>query len=166
MIKKSIFGVFAAVALSGLLCACTPQQSELRLDSVKETAVIEGLVTYDIGAYKDASGNVITYGGKYEPASGVTVIARIAHSQYVSGSNTGNYTVEAQTNSEGRYQLSIPTGAKTITATVTVLPFRKLKGVVDNGNLTQKEALYSANSSQSSVSAKDIKVVNIQANGQ
>ena len=163
MFKKSIFGAISAIALLVLLGACTPQQSELRLDSVTQTGKIEGKVTYDVGVYKDDAGNIITYGGKFEPADGVTVIARIAHSQYVSGSNTGDYTVEATTDRDGRYELNIPTGAKTVSVKVSCLPFYKRKGYLKEGKIEYEVVLYNNSSSQNpSITAKEIKVVNLQ----
>ena len=121
MIKRIIIGVIAIASLCGVMCACQPEQSELKIDTVKETAKIVGKVLYNEVYDKDGNWN------SWQPASGVTVIAKINYTQYSDGAASGSYIVKATTNSEGKYTLIVPVGARNINATVSCLPFYQTK---------------------------------------
>ncbi len=142
MIKRTIIGVIAIASLCGLMCACQPEQSELKINSIKETAKIVGKVLYD--EVYDVDGNW----GSWQPASGVTVIARIDYGQYSSGSAAGVYTVKVTTNAEGKYTLEVPVGARTVSATVSCLPFYQTRYdmSIEGKRIPVKNCLYNQSS--------------------
>lgn len=156
--KKQFALLIAAIAF---LPGCA-KQSELTIESVKETATVTGKVTYDKGIVKNDD-DTWTY-TNYVAAEGVEVIARIPYSQYSSGN--GYYTVTAKTDRNGKYSIDIPVTSSGVNVYMDCLPFYAAKTVNDGGALVRVDnALYNNTSvSPSTVNIRplEIKTVNIQ----
>ena len=103
MKKQFVFLAAAAIALIG----CKPRQSELSLDSIRDTATITGHVTYTIGQQSDSTG----YTTELQiPAEGKTVYLDIPYASYSSGAS-GVKTFSGVVDNAGNYTLSIPVPA-------------------------------------------------------
>ena len=103
MKKQFVFLAAAAIALIG----CKPRQSELSLDSIRDTATITGHVTYTIGQQSDSTGYVTEL---QIPAEGKTVYLDIPYASYSSGAS-GVKTFSGVVDNAGNYTLSIPVPA-------------------------------------------------------
>ena len=103
MKKQFVFLAAAAIALIG----CKPQQSELSLDSIRDTATISGHVTYTIGQQSDSTGYVTEL---QIPASGKTVYLDIPYASYSAGAS-GVKTFSGVVDEQGNYSLAIPVPA-------------------------------------------------------
>ena len=103
MKKQFVFLAAAAIALIG----CKPQQSELSLDSIRDTATISGHVTYTIGQQSDSTGYVTEL---QIPASGKTVYLDIPYASYSAGAS-GVKTFSGVVDEQGNYTLAIPVPA-------------------------------------------------------
>ena len=103
MKKQFVFLAAAAIAL----IACKPQQSELSLDSIRDTATITGHLTYTIGQQSDSTGYITEL---QIPAEGKTVYLDIPYASYSSGAS-GVKTFSGVVDSAGCYTLAIPVPA-------------------------------------------------------
>ena len=103
MKKQFVFLAAAAIAL----IACKPQQSELSLESIRDTATITGHLTYTIGQQSDSTGYITEL---QIPAEGKTVYLDIPYASYSSGAS-GVKTFSGVVDSAGNYTLSIPVPA-------------------------------------------------------
>ena len=140
--RKDIYLI--ALALCASVCACQPEQSELKISSIKEKATIVGTVEYDEGYSSDGS-----IAKTWVPASNVTVIAKISYSQYLDRTSSGFYSVKATTGADGKYSLEVPVGERSLAVNVSCLPFNKNKyawDYVDGKRITIGNALYNQSS--------------------
>lgn len=162
MIKNHLFRAAVALAACAVFFSCTPEQSKLTVDTFSQKATIVGKATYDRGI-KWNSGVIDSY-NDWQPAAGVTVLARIAYSAIGGDSAKGNYEIEAKTDANGKYILDIPVGTSQIGVTVSARPFYQRKSVLDNEGKEAfvNEALYNVSSSSTIyVQSGDIKTYNI-----
>ena len=162
MIKNNFIRAAVAFAVCAVFFSCTPEQSKLTVDTFSQKATIVGKVTYDRGI-KWNSGVIDSY-SDWQPAAGVTVLARIAYSEIGGSSAKGNYEIETKTDSNGKYTLEIPIGTSQISVTVSARPFYQRKSVLDNEGKEAfvNEALYNLSSSSTiNVQSGDVKTYNI-----
>lgn len=100
MKKQFVFFAAAAIALIG----CKPQQSELSLENIRDTATIHGHLTYSIGQESDSTGYTTEL---QRPATGKTVYLDIPYASYSTGA-TGTKTFSTVVDSAGNYTLAVP----------------------------------------------------------
>lgn len=118
--------LFLGTALAAVLCLWTgcreEEQSEFNLDSLSETATVEGFVYYSTG--------VDTLGTDYaieikKPAMGRKVFVEIGYDQFSAGANPndGCKIYEAVTDTAGYFTLQVPTKSAGINATLRLEEF-------------------------------------------
>lgn len=119
--------LFLGTALAAVLCLWTgcreEEQSEFNLDSLSETATVEGFVYYSTG--------VDTLGTDYaieikKPAMGRKVFVEIGYDQFSAGANPNNKgckIYEAVTDTAGYFTLQVPTKSAGINATLRLEEF-------------------------------------------
>ena len=128
----------SALLLTGIFSSCEKKQSELTLDDMKGVAKVTGTVKYNQGATVQSDGSVI-----YDmtvPAVGQTVIVSVPNSSYA-GDVSGNQTYTGTVNAQGVYEVSVPVGTKSVTATVSVLPFYAVKYVEIAGGVVALDSV-------------------------
>ncbi len=162
MLKNNFFGALALCAVFGFVFSCTPQQSELTVDNLKQEAQVVGKVTYDSG-YLWEGGMIVSY-SNWLPASDVEVIARIPYSNIGGSSAKGDYTVTTKTDANGKYSIKIPVGATGVNVSLSALPFYKDKHVLngEGKDATVSGALYNNSTNPGVyVQSGEIKTANI-----
>lgn len=136
--KKTFLFAMSALLLTGIFSSCEKKQSELTLDDMKGVAKVTGTVKYNQGATVQSDGSVI-----YDmtvPAVGQTVIVSVPNSSYA-GDVSGNQTYTGTVNAQGVYEVSVPVGTKSVTATVSVLPFYAVKYVEIAGGVVALDSV-------------------------
>lgn len=116
--------LFLGTALAAVLCLWTgcreEEQSEFNLDSLSETATVEGFVYYSTG--------VDTLGTDYaieikKPAMGRKVFVEIPYTQFSASARDGSKIYEAVTDTAGHFTLQVPTKSAGINATLRLEEF-------------------------------------------
>ena len=108
--KRKIFCGAAMLAVLALV-GCKKEQSQFTLDNIEQKATISGTVVYQSNLVGQASEEVAL--------SGVRVAAKVDYSQY-SDDAKGVKQFEVETDSAGQFSISIPTGSKSIKATLHI----------------------------------------------
>ncbi len=108
--KRKIFCGAAMLAVLALV-GCKKEQSQFTLDNIEQKATISGTVVYQSNLVGQASEEVAL--------SGVRVAAKVDYNQY-SDDAKGVKQFEVETDSAGQFSISIPTGSKSIKATLHI----------------------------------------------
>lgn len=145
-----------AMALAALT-SCKKEQSELNFSDIQGTATISGQVTYNDGHRKDKDGE--GYVSSAKPAASIPVIAKVDYSQY-SGSAVGIKVIEATTDADGKYNLTIPCGQKPVTVEVQPRGFTAPYYILSGSILSETKAFYEDPAKSVSVVMGDTKTEN------
>ncbi len=122
---KRKYGYFGLIVASlFLFFACEKEQSQLDIDSLKERAVVSGYIIYNAGV--DTTSNTDYVTDQWLPVEKQTIYVEIPYGD-LSATSTGNYVVEATTDSLGRYSVEVPTTFAGVSATVRMKEFSAFK---------------------------------------
>ncbi|MBR7068004.1 MAG: hypothetical protein IKI28_06775 [Bacteroidales bacterium] len=143
-----------AMALAAL-ASCSKEQSELNFSGIEGKATITGQVTYNDGHRKDGDGFV----SSTKPAANIPVIAKVDYDQY-SGAAVGTKIIEATTDAEGKYTLTIPCGQKAVNVKVQPRGFTAPYYILSGSNTSETKAFFEDAEKTVSVVMGDTKVQN------
>lgn len=143
-----------AMALAAL-ASCSKEQSELNFSGIEGKATITGQVTYNDGHRKDGEGFV----SSTKPAANIPVIAKVDYDQY-SGAAVGTKIIEATTDAEGKYTLTIPCGQKAVNVSVQPRGFTAPYYILLGSNTSETKAFFEDVEKTVSVVMGDTKVEN------
>lgn len=164
--KQFFFKLAAIGMMAGMLASCQKQeQSEANLGDLKGMANVAGKVTYNQGAVNQHGALISDY---MAPATGQIVVVKVANADYIAGSQ-GFQTYQDTVDNEGRYNVQVPVGSGTVSATVSVLPFFAEKNVegTDHQIVTIANALYNQVQSKTlSLSEFDVKTANFEVSSE
>ena len=118
-IKLFLTAALAVAVLAGTSCS-KPEQSQLSLDSIQQTATVQSMVFYSTGVDVDAQSDYTIENKK--PAIGRKVYLEVAYSEYTP-SASGTKIYETVTDSTGCFQLQVPTTSDGISATLRLEEF-------------------------------------------
>lgn len=109
MKKINLFATLLAV-LSFAFFACErPEQSEMDLSNLTDTATISGALVYDAGV--DTAGSADQYViNQFKPVANRTVFVEVPYSSYnFNGNQEGSKIFETTTDAQGNFSIEIPT---------------------------------------------------------
>lgn len=117
MKKFTLFAILLAV-ISVLFLGCEPQQSEMNLSNLTDTATISGALVYDAGV--DTTGSVEQYAvNQIKPVANRIIYVEIPYASYnLNAEQKGSKIYETVTDLDGNFTISIPTtslGLKNVT---------------------------------------------------
>lgn len=149
MYKMKRVMILAMAAVAALASCSKEEQSELNFSDIQGTATISGQVTYNDGHRKDGE----NYVSSAKPAANVPVIAKIDYTNY-SGTTSaqGIKIVEATTDAEGKYSLTVPCGQKPVKVEVQPRGFTAPYYILAGTTVSETKAYFEDN-------AKTINVV-------
>ena len=149
MYKMKRVMILAMAAVAALASCSKEEQSELNFSDIQGTATISGQVTYNDGHRKDGE----NYVSSAKPAANVPVIAKIEYTNY-SGTTSaqGIKIVEATTDADGKYSLTVPCGQKPVKVEVQPRGFTAPYYILAGTTVSETKAYFEDN-------AKTINVV-------
>lgn len=147
--------ILAMAAVAALASCSKEEQSELNFSDIQGTATISGQVTYNDGHRKDGEGFV----SSTKPAANIPVIAKVDYDQY-SGAAVGTKIIEATTDAEGKYTLTIPCGQKAVNVNVQPRGFTASYYILSGSNTSETKAFFEDAEKTVSVVMGDTKVEN------
>lgn len=105
--KTKLLFATLLVACTALFVGCAPEQSELSIDSLKESARVSGRIVYDAGV--DINSENAYMVNRTVPASERVVYVEVPYSQYGVATNESSKIFETVTDSAGFFSIDIPT---------------------------------------------------------
>ena len=109
MKKFNLFAVLLAVISFAFIACERPEQSEMDLSDLTDTATISGALVYDAGV--DTTGSVDQYViNQFKPVANRTVFVEVPYSSYnFNGGQEGSKIFETTTDAQGNFSIEIPT---------------------------------------------------------
>lgn len=109
MKKFNLFAVLLAVISFAFIACERPEQSEMDLSDLTDTATISGALVYDAGV--DTTGSVDQYViNQFKPVANRTVFVEVPYSSYnFNGGQEGSKIFETTTDAQGNFSIDIPT---------------------------------------------------------
>lgn len=129
--------ILAMAAVAALASCSKEEQSELNFSDIQGTATIKGQVTYNNG-YRTDNGSIVS---SDQPAANVPVIAKVDYKNY-STKAEGTKIIEAVTDANGNYSLTIPCGQKPVNVKVQPRGFTAPYSMLLDGGKTMEVKAY------------------------
>lgn len=151
--------IVVAMGAAVLMTSCTEEQSSFNINSIPDSGVIEGVVTYNQGT-KLVDGKFVY---DYKPCADLKMVALVENSSY--GSDlSGTTRYDLTTDAEGKYSLEVPAlVGKDVRVTFYTYSFRGTRSVIkieNNKLVTIEEPVVYAGRNTATVTANGVEYSN------
>ena len=154
--RLAMLAVIASLLFS--LTGCEKPQSELNLDTLKETAIVSGQILYDAGVNVNGSDYSVN---RIVPVKDIEIYVEVNYSEYdinsATSDNKGKKIFETKTDSTGCYSIEIPVWSEGIKADIRMKEFTATKSEylkMESGKPVFKTDLYVYSYTQNNVLLK------------